>query len=582
MTVDLFLSQPTLITTNIIALHIHIMKKLTLIFSAALLISGINIPVAKADVSKVHVADLGNGKYRNPVIDADYSDPDVVRVCNDYYMTSSSFANLPALQILHSNDLVNWTLVGAAAETLPDSAFDGVSHGNGVWAPSIRYHNGEYYICYGDPDRGIYMIKTRDPRGRWDEPMLIYAAKGVIDPCPFWDEDGKAYVAHGYAGSRAGVKSILGMIEMKPDGTGVIGRDRVIYDGHIDNETIEGAKMYKRGDWYYIFSPAGGVATGWQVVMRSKNPWGPYEAKTVMAQGDTDINGPHQGAWIDTPDGKQDWFIHFQDKGPYGRVINLEPMKWNQDGWPVIGVDAKNTGCGIPVRTYAKPAVGATYPVATPAESDSFDSNTLGWQWQWNGNPQPLWYFCDADNSLLRLFSHHTPGAETIYDMPNILMQKFPAENFTVTAKVNFRPRIKNGKTEAGEKAGLTIMGYNYATIYLESRTDGIYLVEADCIGANKGGKEQEVDAVKLNDGKVWLRAKVKMTGKKQPRQKSDYKCECTFLYSLDGKKFKEFGRPMDVREGHWIGAKFGLYCVRPWESNDSGWLDIDWVEVDK
>lgn len=225
------------------------MKKLTAFLAAsALATSAVTIsePVY-ADVSKVHVSDLGNGKYRNPVIDADYSDPDVVRVGNDYYMTSSSFACLPALQILHSNDLVNWTIVGAAMEKYPDAAFDVPSHGNGVWAPSIRYHDGEYYVCYGDPDRGIYMIKTRDPRGRWDEPMLIYPVKGVIDPCPFWDEDGKAYIAHGYAGSRAGVKSIIGMIEMKPDGTGVIGQDRVIYDGHEGNETIEGAKMYKRG-----------------------------------------------------------------------------------------------------------------------------------------------------------------------------------------------------------------------------------------------------------------------------------------------------------------------------------------------
>ncbi len=560
------------------------MRKKLVILSLSLLPVCFAADAAKPDVnvSKVHVADLGNGKYRNPIIDADYSDPDVVRVGSDYYMTSSSFANLPGLQILHTNDLVNWEIVGTALEKYPDSAFDVPSHGNGVWAPSIRYHDGEFYICYGDPDRGIFMIKTRDPRGHWDEPMLIYPVKGVIDPCPFWDEDGKAYIAHGYAGSRAGVKSIIGMIEMKPDGTGVIGQDRVIYDGHLENETIEGAKMYKRGPWYYIFSPAGGVATGWQVVMRSKNPWGPYGVKTVMAQGDTDINGPHQGAWVDTPDGKEDWFIHFQDKGPYGRVINLEPMVWNEDGWPVIGEDPKGTGCGTPVRTYKKPNVGKTYPVSTPADSDEFNSTTLGLQWQWNGNPQPLWYFCDANASQLRLFTHNTPGAKTLYDMPNMLMQKFPTENFTATAKVEFKPRMKNGKMEVGERAGLVVMGYNYATLFLESREDGIYLVEADCVKANKGADETTVDAVKLNDGKVYLRAQVKMVGKKNPTQKPDYKCEVTFSYSLDGKKFKNFGRAMDVREGHWIGAKVGLYAVRPWLSNDSGWLDVDWFRITK
>lgn len=561
----------------------RLMNKLTVIAASLMLPGALMTPqTVRADVSKVHVPDLGNGKYRNPIIDADYSDPDIVRVGDDYYMTSSSFANFPALQILHSNDLVNWTIVGTAMETYPDAAFDVPSHGNGVWAPSIRYHNGEYYVCYGDPDRGIYMIKTRDPRGHWDEPMLIYPQKGVIDPCPFWDEDGRAYIAHGYAGSRAGVKSIIGMIEMKPDGTGVIGRDRVIYDGHIDNETIEGAKMYKRGPWYYIFSPAGGVPTGWQVVMRADNPWGPYEARTVMAQGDTDINGPHQGAWVDTPDGKEHWFAHFQDKGPYGRVMNLEPMVWTGEGWPVIGEDPKGTGCGTPVREYRKPNVGKTYPVATPADSDEFDSPSLGLQWQWNGNPQPLWYHCDANASQLRLFSHNTPGAKTLYDMPNMLMQKFPAENFTATAQVEFKPRQKDGKTMAGERAGLVVMGYNYATLFMESREDGIYLVEADCVNANKGADEQTVDAVRIDSGKVWLQVKVKMTGAKKPTKKPDYKCQCTFLYSLDGKKFVPFGRPMDVREGHWIGAKVGLYCVRPWVSNDSGWLDVDWFRITK
>lgn len=557
------------------------MKKITLI-SIAALASFIGV-TARADVSKAYVSDLGNGKYQNPIINADYSDPDVVRVGNDYYMTSSSFANLPALQILHSNDLVNWTLVGAVAEKYPDPAFDGVSHGNGVWAPAIRYHDGKYYVMYGDPDRGIYVADAYDPKGPWSPLRLIYPAVGVIDPCPFWDEDGKAYIAHGYAGSRAGVKSILGMIEMTPDASGVIGMDRVIYDGHTENETIEGAKMYKRGPWYYIFSPAGGVSTGWQVVMRSKDPWGPYEQRNVMEQGDTYINGPHQGAWVDTPDGKEHWFIHFQDKGPYGRVINLEPMEWKEDGWPVIGVDKNGDGRGNPVRTYHKPNVGKTYPVATPQDSDEFDSTTLGRQWQWNGNPRPLWYFCDAENSLLRLFSHHTPDAKNLYDMPNVLMQKFPNENFTATAKVSFHPRVKDGNAMAGEKGGIAVMGYNFATLALESREDGIYLVQTDCIGADKGNDEVVNAAIKLDsNGPVWLQAVVRMTGKKNPKTKQDYKCTVTFRYSLDGKKFSDFGHPMDVREGHWIGAKIGVFCTRPWMSNDSGWLDVDSFIFDK
>lgn len=539
----------------------------------------------QGEVSQVWSADLGNGQYKNPIINADYSDPDVVRVGDDYYMTASSFCDIPGLPILHSKDLVNWTLIGHAIAEMPEYAqfAPDPSHGNAVWAPSIRYHDGEFYIYYGDPDLGIFMTKTKNPAGPWEPLVHVHKAKGIIDTCPFWDEDGKAYIAHGYAGSRAGVKSIIGMIEMTPDGTQTIGQDRMVYDGHIENPTIEGAKMYKRGDWYYIFSPSGGVATGWQEVLRSKNPWGPYEVRNVMEQGDTDVNGPHQGAWIDTPDGKEDWFIHFQDKGPYGRVVHLQPMKWNEDGWPVIGVDPDGDGRGNPVEKYRKPNVGGTYAKATPADTDEFDSNKLGLQWQWKGNPSALWYFADANASKLRLFSHHTPGAERIYDMPNLLLQKFPNENFTATAKVQFFPRVNNGKVSTGEIAGLIIEGYNYGTIALESREDGIYLVYIDCEKANKGGKQTTVDAVKIDgDKEIYLRAQVKYTGVKNPTQKPDYKAQAVFSYSFDGKKFTTFGRPLNVTEGHWIGAKIGLFCSRDWTSNDSGWLDVDWFRITK
>ncbi len=562
------------------------MQKLA--YRAALLIVAANATIysqAKDSISEVWVPDLGNGQYQNPIIDADYSDPDIVRVGEDFYMTASSFCDIPGLPVLHSKDLVNWTLIGHAIEEMPEYAQSAPdpSHGNAVWAPAIRHHNGEFYIYYGDPDLGIFMTKAKDPAGRWEPLTLVYKAKGVIDPCPFWDEDGKAYLAHGYAGSRAGLKSIIGMIEMTPDGKSTIGQDRIIYDGHIENETIEGAKMYKRDGWYYIFSPAGGVPTGWQEVLRSKNPWGPYDVKNVMDQGSTDINGPHQGGWVDTPDGKEYWFVHFQDKGPYGRVVHLQPMQWLDNGWPVIGTDPDGDGKGEPVKKYRKPNVGRNYPKATPAESDEFDTNSLGLQWQWKGNPAATWYYTDANASTLRLYTTHTDGAKNLYNLPNLLLQKFPARNFTATAKVQFFPRKKNDKPMAGERAGLIVAGYNYGALALESREDGIYLVEADCYKANKGGTETKAEEVKIPEGHpVYLRAKISMTGPKKPMQKPDYKVEATFFYSLDGKKFTKIGRPLKVDVGHWIGSKIGLFSTRDWNSNDSGWLDIDWFRITK
>ena len=513
---------------------------------------------------------MGNGKYKNPVLDADYSDPDVCRVGDDYYMTSSSFACIPALQILHSKDMVNWRIIGTAIERLlPEERFSQMQHGNGVWAPSIRYHQGEFYIYYGDPDTGIYMVKSKDPAGKWDNPVLVKAAKGIIDTCPLWDEDGNAYIVHGYAGSRAGLKSILGLIRMTPDGTQAIGESRIIFDGHIGNATIEGPKFYKRDGWYYIFAPAGGVPTGWQTVLRSKNIWGPYEWKSVMAQGNTNINGPHQGAWVDTPDGKEDWFFHFQDKEAYGRVVHLQPMKW-VDGWPVIGVDKDGDGCGSPVYSYKKPNVGKTYSIETPAESDEFDSLELGLQWQWQANPKPIWYFCDGGNSLLRLYSYYTENQVNLWDVPNLLLQKFPTEDFTVTTKVSFAPSSKY----TGERTGLVVMGADYAVLAMENRADGLILVQNVCRKADKKGKEEENASVKLSDNTLFLRVKVKKDSEKE--------AICSFSYSVDGKKFISLGENFTAKPGKWIGAKVGLFITRPKAVNDGGWVDIDWFRVTK
>ncbi len=337
------------------------------------------------------VPDLGNGQYKNPVLYADYSDPDVVRVGKDYYLTSSSFNAAPGLPILHSQDLVNWTIIGHALPVQPPRArYDQVQPGNGVWAPALRFHAGEFYLYYPDPDLGIFLVKAKDPAGPWSAPVCVKAAKGWIDPCPFWDADGRAYLVHAFAGSRAGIKSVIHVSELAPDGLRLIGEDRLVFDGHANHPTIEGPKFYKRHGYYYIFAPGGGVPQGWQVVLRSKNVFGPYEDKIVLAQGQTTTNGPHQGAWVDTPDGKEDWFLHFQDQGAYGRVVHLEPMTWKSD-WPVIGLDPDGDGTGQPVLTYRKPQVPGHVAGAVPATSDEFDHGQPGLQWQWQANPQPQW-----------------------------------------------------------------------------------------------------------------------------------------------------------------------------------------------
>jgi beta-xylosidase len=513
-------------------------------------------------LSRVWVADLGNGQYKNPVIHADYSDPDACRVGDDFYMIASSFDAVPGLPILHSRDLVNWQLTGHALDRQPPyDHFSKTQHGNGVWAPAIRYHNDEFYIYYPDPDFGIYLIKAKNIKGPWSKPVLVEAGKGLIDPCPLWDTDGKVYLVHGWAGSRAGIKSILTIKEMNAAGTETLNEGVLVYDGHETDVTVEGPKLYKRKGYYYIFAPAGGVATGWQLVLRSRNIYGPYERKVVMDQGTTNVNGPHQGAWVDTRSG-QDWFLHFQDKGVYGRVVHLQPMQWVKD-WPVIGIDKDGDGKGEPVLTYTKPDVGKVYPVQTIPESDEFNDHKIGLQWQWQANPTSTWKAMQQTGSL-RLFSWKSPDTvRNLWDVPNLLLQKLPAELFTATTKLKFSPNPKLEK----EQAGLVVMGRSYARIFLESRKDGLHLMFGTCTAADKGNVEVIKEMAKIDNREILLRVSVKAGGK------------CSFSYSNDGIRYTEAGI-FQATEGQWIGAKVGICCTRETQTNDSGYADFDWFRI--
>ena len=518
--------------------------------------------VAQETISKVWIADNGDGSYKNPVIHADYSDPDAIRVGNDYYMVSSSFTHIPGLPILHSKDLVNWEIIGHALKKQPPyDVYDKVQHGAGVWAPSIRYYNNEFYIYYPDPDFGIYLVKAKNILGPWSEPLLIEAGKGLIDPCPLWDNDGKVYLVHAYAGSRTGIKSIIVVKEMNKEGTKIIGNPVMVYDGHEKDPTIEGPKFYKRNNWYYIFAPAGGVSTGWQTILRSKNVYGPYERKVAMDQGTTPINGPHQGAWVTTQTG-EDWFLHFQDKDAYGRVVHLQPMKWIND-WPVIGTDKDGDGKGEPVLRYKKPNVGKTFPVTTPQENDEFNSTQLGLQWQWQANPNESWMF-PTSAGILRMFSVYIADSiNSGWNYPNILAQKFPSEEFMATTKLSFKPGSE------GERIGFIAHGADYAYISLVKKNDGNYISFSICKQADKGSRQIVQDSEKINNADIYFR--IKVTGG----------AVCEFSYSDDGKTFKTTGEKLVVKPGRWVGAKIGFFCTRTIKTNDSGFADIDWFRIE-
>jgi len=483
-------------------------------------------------------ADLGDGTYRNPVLHADYSDPDVVRVGDDYWMTASSFSHVPGLPVLHSRDLVNWTLVTHALPRLvPEDVFRTPQHGKGVWAPAIRHHAGKFWIYYPDPDFGIFLVTATDPRGPWSTPVQVKGGRGLIDPCPLWDDDGRVYLIHGWANSRSGVKNVLTMLELNAEGTKVIDDfGYVIHGDKLPNyTTLEGPKLLKRNGWYYVFAPAGGVKPGWQSVFRSRSIRGPYEDRIVLAQGKSPVNGPHQGALVDTPAG-ENWFMHFQDKDAYGRIVHLQPVRWEND-WPLMGTGV-TTGAmtGDPVLVHPKPAL-PPQPVAVPATSDDFNSPALGLQWQWQANPGKDWVSLTAKPGALRLLAQPEPVPGNLYDAPFLLMQKFPALEFTMTT-------VLAASTAA--QTGLIVFGYDYAWIGLR---DG-KLVQVTVMKASEKPAATERVGLENITGPVHLRVEVADGGK------------CRFSYSMDGKAFTPLGDTFTANVGRWVGAKAGLFAA--------------------
>ena len=528
--------------------------------------------------SEVWSPDNGDGTYTNPVINADYSDPDVCVGANgdDYYLTASSFNCVPGLPILHSKDLVNWEIIGHAltslyeGDTELEKHFSTPQHGNGVWAPSIRYHDGWYYIYWGDPDFGVYMVKTQDPAGKWEKPLCVIKGQGSIDTCPLWDDDGRCYLVNAWANSRSKFASVLTVREMSADGTKPIGQPVIVFDGNgTENRTCEGPKFYKRDGWYWIMCPAGGVPTGFQLAMRSKSPYGPYEHKIVLAQGKTNINGPHQGGWVQTKYG-EDWFLHFQDKEAYGRVVHLNPVDWSS-GWPVMGNN------GQPVTTYHKPKSSTDYSqnaIVNPVESDEFNLPLIGRQWQWQANYDEKFGVPTAFGTF-RIYTYKlSNGWKNFWEVPNLLLQKTPADEFTVTTKIRMTSKAD------GQFGGLIMMGLDYSAIVVKRIGRQFQLIQMTCQAADKGKPQTE---------------KVITTLKPTAEDKTDYKprihediflrltvsdSKVRFAWSQNGKKFTDCGEEFLMKEGKWIGAKFGFISAETDPKCDRGWVDADWIRV--
>jgi beta-xylosidase len=407
------------------------------------------------------------------------------------------------------------------------------------------------------------MSKTKNPFGVWDTLTLVKEAKGWIDCCPLWDDDGNAYLVHAWAKSRSGIKHRLTINKLSPDGEKILDDGIAVYEDSLKHPTLEGPKFYKRNGYYYIMAPAGGVKDGWEVVFRSKNVYGPYEDKIVLHQGKTSINGPHQGGWVETPAGES-WFIHFQDRDAYGRVVLLEPVKWIDD-WLLIGTNYDDNGIGEPVLIYKKPAVDKDYPICVSQTSDEFESEKLGLQWQWEANHSDSWYSLKDNKGQLRLFSQRLESdTSRILGVPNVVDQKFPAPEFIVITKLKFSP------AEVGEKVGLIIFGMDYSYLSITKLNERFLLSQTVCINANNNGKEEVIDSKNINSDELFFKVSVSEKG------------ACNFSYSLDGKNFEQIGKEFIARKGIWVGAKVGLFTVASSNAIKCGYTDFDWFRFSK
>ncbi|RAK50821.1 glycoside hydrolase 43 family protein [Phenylobacterium deserti] len=507
----------------------------------------------------------GAGVYRNPVLFADYSDPDVIRVDDAYYMVASTFHFSPGLPVLKSRDLVHWTIIG---HVLPKLTFApeydlpgpvptndtgarmpreqravGQRYAGGVWAPSIRHHNGLFYVYFATPNEGIYMATAEDPAGPWSAPVAVKAEAGLEDPCPFWDDDGQAYLMHGKVGAGP-----LVLHRMSGDGARVLDEGKVIVEDPKNLPVLEGPKLYKRNGWYYIFAPIGGVETGPQVALRSRNIWGPYEHRVVLEKGATAVQAPHQGGWVETPSG-QGWFLHFNSTGAFGRIVHLQPVAWRDD-WPIMGEPIPGSTAGQPVMEHAMPDVGRRFPAVFPQTSDDFAGAKLGVQWEWNHNPDDARWSLTERPGFLRLKSAPAPN---LVSARNTLTQVQQSPASHVVARMDVR------RMADGQRAGLSMFGTGPSWIGVVQQ-GGVRHIATSVAGAETLGPQ-------ISAGTLDLRLTV------LPDQKARY------AYSTDGgRTFTAVGQPAPFRFSWWKGARPAVFTY----GAAGGYVDIDFVRVTK
>ncbi len=506
-------------------------------------------------VAQKYHSDNGDGTYTNPVIAADFPDPDVILVDSTYYMVNTTMFVFPGVTILKSRDLVNWQYCCNAVQRFdfsPCYDLNGCNrYGHGQWATSLKYHNGKYHLLFITLDEGGFLCTAARPEGPWQIKKL---PKGFYDPGLFFDDDGKIYVAHGY--------SKIYVTELDT-GFAPKGIDSLVYTGDI-RRGLEGTHVYKINGYYYLYCTYGGL-DGFQAALRSKTIYGPYEQKVVIRDTTHGVNfGIHQGALIRTQTGEW-WTMLFVDNGPFGRFPSLQPVTW-KDGWPIVGVNGKA------VITYRKPNVGGEYPTTTLPTSDEFDRPSLGMQWGWNHNPDPTKWSLTERRGFLRL------RAATVVDsLPkarNTLTQRMFA-CYSDTLATIATTKMEIGHMKEGDRAGLAVFQDPYAFIGI-TRTNGKYYV----IMVNNG---RTIDSSRAEGSTIYLRATAIHGSGAAPYyggKTATGSGMASFSYGRGNRSFTKIGNELSMRFNLRVftGNKFCLFHYATVQTG--GYVDFDWFRT--
>jgi beta-xylosidase len=513
------------------------------------------IPFTGLNAQKLQ-SDNGDGTYTNPVIAADFPDPDVILVDSTYYMVTTTMFVFPGVTVLKSYDLVNWEYCSNAVPRFDFSPCydldDCNRYGHGQWATSLKYHDGKYHLLFITLDEGGFLCTATKPEGPWQIRKL---PKGFYDPGLFFDNDGRIYVAHGY--------STIFMTELD-ENYAPKGNDSLVYTGDI-RRGLEGTHVYKINGYYYLYCTYGGL-DGIQVALRSKNIYGPYEQKVVISEKTKGPNfGIHQGALIETQTGEW-WTMLFVDSGPFGRFPSLQPVTW-KNGWPMVGVNGKA------VEKYRKPDVGKAYPTRVLPTSDEFVTPHLGMQWGWNHNPDTTGWSVTGTPGYLRLTT--VKVVDSLQKAPNTLTQRMFAYYSDTLASVA-SVKMNFGHMKDGDIAGLAVFQNPYAYIGVKRAGGKDYIVMV-----NNG---TTIDSSAIEGSTICLRASAVYgsgAGHYSDGKAAPGTGTASFSYSADGRSFVKLGNELSMRFNLKIftGNKFCLFNYATRETG--GFADFDWFRTD-